>query len=268
MKHPNIIIPGLVLACLALTPAAYSAGGAAISATTKMKVPAFALANNPDLARINSLTTVESLKVESLNTVNRLTDEKAAIEKQRNDIAAANKELEQKRAALLKVQEGLNAQIAALKTDQARLAEANKALEARSKELSAAKSALENENAALEAKKAELAGAVSRLTAEQGTLGVDNNRLRAEKAGLENEKVALQNETTGLRNEKKQLESDKAALVKDLDWSSLLVKIFSGSTITAVLAILGFIASQRTTKLQNRRLEIENAALEEKLKAG
>lgn len=269
MKNPNVILTGLVLAWLTLAPATYSE----IRKPEEGWPKSTAKMVNADITRLSKQTTLDGLRKESYATVDRLTveklkaeEEKKALAQEKADLTRERDALTAEKAGLEQVKADLDAQVVQLQAEQARLTNSNTALKAENRALDSTRTELEKKKGELEAAKKELAAEIARQQTQHGTLLAENSRLSQETAQLQAEKSGLVAANAALRDDKQQLSGEKEKLSKDLDWESLLVKIFSGSTVTGILAVLGFMLSRKTIMLQNRRLEIENAALEAKLK--
>jgi hypothetical protein len=227
---------------------------------------------NSEVVRLESVKTISELRVASTAAVKRLSSEldesiaeKNKVQRERDDLARQKTALAAERDMLLADKErltreksDLTARIDSLKIQGTEISNANSLLEAKNRELKVTKAELENTKEVLGATKATLAREIASQQNQHGTLVADNERLALSNSQLAKEKTDLQSFTAELKRQRDDL-------TKDLDWKGLLVKIFSGSTVTGVLAVLGFMVSRRTTVLQNERLELENAGLKREL---
>ncbi len=185
-----------------------------------------------DIARFNQIRNVDELRTASTETVNRLSSELDTVAAEKVKLQRERDDLARQKAALTAERDALLAEKKVLAQEKVQLTAQNEKLRAQGRELET----IQNE---LVATRAKLDREIAEQQSRHGTLLADNARL--EQAG--------------------------AQLKKDLDWKSLLVKIFSGSTVTGVLAVMGFMVSRRTSVLQNEKLELENQRLRQEVAA-
>ncbi len=227
-----------------------------------------------DIARFKQVKTIEELRTVSTASVNRLASEldtavtdKAKLQRDKDELArqtgaltAEKNALAAEKNKLAQEKADLSRQRDALLAEKNKLAQEKAALIADNEKLRQQGVAISSENTSLEAKNRE-------LVSTQRDLEATKNELVAIRAKLDREIAEQQTRHGTLRAENERLEETGAQLKKDLDWKSLLVKIFSGSTVTGVLAVMGFMVSRRTSVLQNEKLELENERLRREVAA-
>jgi chromosome segregation ATPase len=198
-----------------------------------------------DIADIKQIKDFQTLQETAIATAERADALQSEIDKRKADLKKLTDQIAEQNAKL----EQATARLAAI---EAEMHKKEKALEAAQLEFGNKKKELDLQISRLSKEKDEMAANSAHQSDEIRTL---SKRIEA----LSRDEGDLNASTAALRAEKKRLEEETAKLDKELGWSQLLVKIFSGSTVAGAITVLGFLQQWRKASLENdqKRIEIE-----------